>query len=283
MNEYITLKNGDKIPTLGVGTWYLGEPRSYKTDLEAMKTALDIGVTLIDTAEMYGEGRAESLIGEAIRGLKREDLYIVSKVYPHNAGKKNIRNSLFNSMKRMGVTYLDMYLLHWRGSVPLAETVLCMEEFKKEGLIKNWGVSNFDTSDMKELFNVPQGENCAVNQVLYHLGSRGIDFDLVPWLKEHNVPVMAYCPMAQGGDLKRSLLTNNVLLSVASKYNISVQELLLKFVTLQDNMIAIPRSGNSEHVKKNWFIKDLVIDKQDIELIEQEFPKPTRKTYLDIV
>ncbi len=283
MSDLIKLKNGDFIPTLGIGTWYLGEPNSYKTDLEALKTALEIGVTLIDTAEMYGDGRAELLIGEALKGQCRKDLYIVSKVYPHNAGKKNMRTSLMNSMERMGIDYLELYLLHWRGNVPLAETVQCMEELKAEGLIKNWGVSNFDTRDMKELFSVPNGENCAVNQVLYHLGSRGIDFDLVPWLKEHNVPVMAYCPMAQGGDLKRTLLTNDVLVTIANKYNISIQELLLKFVTLQDNMIAIPRSGNSEHVKKNWFIKDVIIDRKDIELLEKEFPKPTQKTYLDIV
>ncbi len=280
--EYITLKNGDKIPTLGVGTWYLGE-RKYKTDLEALRTALDIGVKLIDTAEMYGNGRAEELIGEAIKGYNREELYIVSKVYPQNAGRKNIKKSLMDSMTRMGVDYLDMYLLHWRGSVPLAETVICMEELKREGLIRNWGVSNFDTSDMKELFSVPYGDNCAVNQVLYHLGSRGIDFDLVPWLKNKNVPVMAYCPMAQGGDLNNDLIRNKTLTSIAQKYKISVQELLLKFVTLQDNMIAIPRSGNSEHIKKNWFIKDLNIDEEDIKLMEKEFPKPTRKTYLDIV
>ncbi len=283
MADCLVLKNGEKIPNFGIGTWYLGELHSYKTDLEALKTALDIGVSLIDTAEMYGDGKAETLIGDAIKDYKRSELYIVSKVYPHNASKKKMRTSLMNSIKRMGVEYLDMYLLHWRGSVPLAETVACLEDLKNEGLIKNWGVSNFDTSDMKELFDVPNGDKCAVNQVLYHLGSRGIEYDLVPWLKEHNIPIMAYCPMAQGGDLKKSLLTNETLNFVANKYNISIQELLLKFVTLQDNIIAIPRSGNSEHIKKNWFVKDITISPEDIELLELAFPKPTQKTYLDIV
>ncbi len=282
MEQFITLKNGDKIPTLGVGTWYLGE-RKYKTDLEALKTALDIGVTLIDTAEMYGDGRAEELIGEAIKGVDREKLYIVSKVYPHNAGKKNIKTSLLKSMERMGIEYIDMYLLHWRGSVPLSETVICMEALKKEGLIRNWGVSNFDTKDMQELLQVPYGDNCAVNQVLYHLGSRGIEFDLIPFLKKNNIPVMAYCPMAQAGDLKSELIYNKKLISIAEKYKISVIELLLKFVTLQEDMIVIPRSGNSEHIKKNWFIKDIEIDKEDIIAMDKEFPAPKRKTYLDIV
>ncbi len=282
MKNYITLKNGDMIPTLGIGTWYLGEKR-YKTDLEAIKTALDIGVTLIDTAEMYGDGRAEELIGDAIRGVDRERLYIVSKVYPHNAGKKNIKKSLLKSMERMGVKYIDMYLLHWRGSIPLSETVLCMEMLKKEGLIRNWGVSNFDTSDMKELLSVPYGDNCAVNQVLYHLGSRGIEYELMPFLKKHGIHVMAYCPMAQAGDLKTELIYNKKLMRIAEKYNITVAELLLKFVTLQEDMIVIPRSGNSEHIKKNWFIRDVKVSEKDIEEMNKEFPAPKRKTYLDIV
>ncbi|MFV0440290.1 MAG: aldo/keto reductase [Lachnospirales bacterium] len=278
----IKLKDGSTIPKLGIGSWYLGESR-YKKDLEALKTALDIGVTLIDTAEMYGSGKAEKLIGEAIKDVDRSKLYLVSKVYPHNAGKNNIRKSLLTSMDNMGVDYLDMYLLHWRGQVPLSETVMCMEELKAEGLIKNWGVSNFDTDDMIELFNVPNGEKCALNQVLYHLGSRGVEYSLMPWLKEHNVPLMAYCPMAQGGDLNRNLLQSKILKSVAQKYDISTQQLLLKFVLEQDNVIAIPRSGNSNHIKENWYIKDVVISKEDLDILESEFPAPSRKTFLDIV
>lgn len=282
MQEFLTLKNGDTIPKLGIGTWYLGE-YNYKTDLDALKTALDIGVTLIDTAEMYGNGNAEKLIGDAIKDVKREDLYLISKVYPHNAGRKNIKNSLMKSMQNMNTDYLDMYLLHWRGSIPLSETVECMESLKKAGYIKNWGVSNFDTSDMKELMTVKDGKKCAVNQVLYHLGSRGIEYDLMPWLKEHNIPLMAYCPMAQGGDLQRALLSNPVLKSIAKKYKISVVELLLKFVIEQDNTIAIPRSGSPIHIKENWNIKDLVIDKDDLDELNIQFPSPDKKVHLDIV
>lgn len=278
----IKLKDGTLIPKLGVGTWYLGE-ENYESDLEALKTALDIGVVLIDTAEMYGNGNAELLIGDAIRNANRSNLYLVSKVYPHNAGRKNIRKSLLKSMENMGVNYLDMYLLHWRGGVPLSETVECMEELKAEGLIKNWGVSNFDTNDMIELFSVKNGSNCAINQVLYHLGSRGVEYDLMPWLKEHNIPLMAYCPMAQGGDLKKALLKNETLKTIAKKYNISVQQLLLKFVLEQDNVVAIPRSGNPTHIKENWFIKDLKISSDDLQIMNKEFPAPDKKTYLDIV
>lgn len=282
MQDYISLNNGDKIPTFGIGTWFLGE-KHYKTDLDAMKKALEIGVRLIDTAEMYGNGRAEMLIGDAVKDANRKDLYLVSKVYPHNAGRKNIRNSLMQSLENMKTDYLDMYLLHWRGSVPLLETVCCMEEFKKEGLIKNWGVSNFDTRDMKELFSVPYGDRCALNQVLYHLGSRGVEYDLMPWLKKHNVPLMAYCPMAQGGDLQRELTKNKVLIEIAKKYDISVIQLLLKFVLEQENVIAIPRSGNRKHIVENYEIKDLIIDKEDLAIMDKEFPAPNRKVYLDIV
>lgn len=282
MQEYFTLINGDKIPKLGVGTWFLGD-RAYKTDLEALKKGLEIGITLIDTAEMYGNGNAEKLVGDAISGADREKLYLVSKVLPSNAGKGNIRNSLMKTLKNMKTDYLDLYLIHWRGSVPLAESVACMEEFKKEGLIKNWGVSNFDTSDMLELFRVPNGENCAVNQVLYHLGSRGVEFDLLPLLKQHKIPLMAYCPMAQAGSLQSELIYDDTVISIAKKYNISAISLLLKFVLEQDNMIAIPRSGNSNHIVKNWEIKDLEISKEDIQKLNKAFPAPKRKTYLDIV
>ncbi len=282
MGNFITLNNGEIIPKLGIGTWFLGE-QNYKKDKEALQTALEIGVTLIDTAEMYGSGKAEKLIGDVITSADRKKLYLVSKVYPHNAGRKNIRTSLLKSMENMGTDYLDLYLLHWKGNVPLSETVECMEEFKKEGLIKNWGVSNFDTSDMIELLEVKNGDNCAVNQVLYHLGSRGIEFDLLPLLKKHNIPVMAYCPIAQGGHLNSQLYTNITVKSIADKYNISVAEVLLKFVVAQDNMIAIPRSGSIEHIRKNWYIQDIEISIEDIEQLSKAFPAPKSKTYLDIV
>ena len=232
--QYIKLKDGTLMPKLGMGTWCLGDHQSEKNkEIDALRAGMDAGIQMIDTAEMYGEGRAEELVGEAVKGYKREDLFLVSKVYPHNAGKKKIYQSVERSLKRLGTDYLDLYLLHWRGSVPLSETVECMEDLVRKGRIRNWGVSNFDTDDMEELIQVDSGENCVINQVLYHLGSRGIEYDLLPWLKEHEIPVMAYCPLAQAGSLRRDMTENAVLKKIASQYGITVIQLLIAFVMHQ--------------------------------------------------
>ena len=175
-------------------------------------------MTLIDSAEMYGEGAAEHLVGQAIRGYDRERLYLVSKVYPFHAGRHDIFQSCENSLRRMGTDYLDLYLLHWRGSVPLAETVACMEELKAKGRIRSWGVSNLDTADMEELFEVTGGTSCLTDQVLYHLGSRGVEYDLLPWLRRHKMPLMAYCPLAQGGGLRRGLLASPAVRAAAQAH-----------------------------------------------------------------
>lgn len=165
---------------------------------------------LLDTAKMYGDGDSERLVGKAIKG-RRDDVFLVSKVYPHHAGLDMIAKACENSLKRLGTDHLDLYLLHWRGRVPLAETIEGMEKLRKEGKIVRWGVSNFDTDDMKELWNTTNGKNCMTNQVLYHLGSRGIEYDLLPWQREHHMPIMAYSPLAQGGTLRRQLLTEEIL------------------------------------------------------------------------
>lgn len=284
MQKFITLKNGAQMPRLGMGAWQLGDDKaSRSSELEALQAGIDAGMTLIDTAEMYGSGRSEELVGEAIRGYDREKLFIVSKVYPHNAGKGMIESSAENSLKRLGTDYLDMYLLHWRGSIPLSHTVQCMESLVKQGIIRSWGVSNFDTDDMEELMRVPGGENCAVDQVLYHLGSRGIEYDLMPWLKRNNIPVMAYCPIAQAGALRASLLKSPVLNQIAERYGISIVRLLLMFVLKQENVIAIPRSSKKEHVTENSRALDFELSDEDMALINGEFPPPSRKMYLDIV
>ena len=200
----ITLAAGDIVPALGQGTWYLGDdPAKRAQEVSALRTGMGAGMRLIDTAEMYGDGRSEKLVGEAIAAAPREELFLVSKVLPENAGEKHICQCCDATMNRMGVDYLDLYLLHWRGSVPLAETVRCLEQLKELGKIKNWGVSNFDIGDMEELWRIPGGRNCQVNQVLYHMGSRGIEYSLLPWMREHRVALMAYCPLAQGGSLRR--------------------------------------------------------------------------------
>ncbi len=198
MKRMVRLANGHTVPAIGLGTWYLGEnPATWNKELEALRTGIDTGMTLIDTAEMYGSGRSERLVGEAISGMNRESLFVVSKVLPQNAGKSRIFSSCRASLKRLGTSYLDLYLLHWRGGVPLSETVSCMEELKKEGLIRDWGVSNFDLEDMEELWQVKSGQKCLVNQVLYHMGSRGIEYSLLPWMESHHVSLMAYCPLAR--------------------------------------------------------------------------------------
>ncbi len=284
MDRAVTLPDGTKVPAIGQGTWFLGERRNrWEQEKETLLTGIEHGMTLIDTAEMYGDGKAEELVGAAIRGLDRSSLFLVSKVYPHNAGRKNIFRSCTDSLKRMGTDYMDMYLLHWRGGIPLEETVECMEQLKKEGKIRRWGVSNFDAEDMEELFLVPGGENCAVNQVLYHAASRGIEYDLLPWMNMHGVPVMAYCPLAQGGDLKRGLYENRVLTSIAQSHNATVSQILLAFAIRSGQVIAIPRTATPAHAAENSSAMNLVLTEEELTQIDREYPAPTRKVGLDIV
>ena len=280
----VQLKNGAMIPKLGMGTWYMGEdPFKAKNEIESLRLGVELGVNLIDTAEMYGEGLSEELIGEAIRPLDREKLFLVSKVYPFNAGRRSIFHSCENTLRRLGTDHLDLYLLHWKGSIPLAETVECMEKLKADGKIRMWGVSNFDTRDMKELWNVPNGQNCVVNQVLYHLGSRGIEFDLLPWMREHQVAAMGYCPLAQKGSLRRGMVQDKNLLTVASRHNASPMQILLAFALRQENLIPIPKAGTPEHIRLNVAAQEIVLTDDDLALLERSFPAPKRKTYLDIV
>ena len=271
------------MPKLGMGTWYLGDdPKKEQQEIEALRAGLDSGISLIDTAEMYGSGRSERLIGKAIEGYDREKLFIVSKVLPGNAGKRRIFRSLEDTLQRLNTKYLDLYLLHWRGSVPFRETVECMEEMLSQGLIKGWGVSNLDTDDMQELSRVPKGKNCLVDQVLYHLGSRGIEYDLLPWMEKNDVACMAYCPLAQAGSLRKDLVHSPAVVKAAKKHNITPIQVLLAFTLLRDNVISIPRSGKKEHVLQNRAVKDVVLDDEDIHTLNAAFPAPAHKTYLDI-
>lgn len=283
MNRTVTLKDGTVVPALGQGTWFLGENRmSYQAEKEALQAGVSAGMTLLDTAEMYGEGKAECLIGDAIRGMDREKLFLVSKVYPHNAGRRHIFKSCMASMERMGVDYIDLYLLHWRGGIPLSETVACMEQLKKEGKIRRWGVSNFDTDDMEELWRVPGGQNCAVNQVLYHVGSRGIEYDLLPWMREHGVALMAYCPLAQGGDLKRGLYESPVLKEIAVNHHATVSQVLLAFTLRDGHTISIPRTGKKAHTLENAGADSLILTEEELKRIDLAYPAPDRKVFLDM-
>lgn len=284
MQNDIKLKDGALLPRIGLGTWLLGDKiENRQQEIEALQAGIDMGIKVIDTAEMYGQGRSEQLVGQAISKYDREDIFLVSKVLPHNAGRQSIRKSLQQSLHFLNTGYLDLYLLHWRGPIPLRETVECMEELVSDGKIRRWGVSNFDVDDMEELINIPGGENCAVNQVLYHLGSRGVEYDLLPWLEQHDIPLMAYCPLAQAGDLREELLGSRELQNIADKYQISVLQLLLAFVLQKRNVFAIPRSGKKEHVLANWEVRDLILEQEDMEIINEVFPAPKRKVPLDVV
>lgn len=282
MNQ-ITLNDGTMVPGLGMGTWFLGEGRRSGAEEEAaLRTGLDLGVTLIDTAEMYGNGRAEELVGRTISGYDREKLFVVSKVFPHNAGRRNMQKACENSLRRMNTDYMDLYLLHWRGSVPLQETVDCMEELIHQGKIKRWGVSNLDLEDMEELFRCNGGEACAVNQVLYHLGSRGVEHSLLPWMEQHRVAMMAYCPLAQGGQLRRQLLTSPVVAQVAQESGMTPMQVLLAFVMAQEGTIAIPRTGSAEHAKLNAQVADRPLSEDALAQLNRAFPAPSRRVPLDM-
>lgn len=282
--DTVELPDGTPMPRFGMGTWFLGESAAKHDDeLAALRTGLDAGVTLIDTAEMYGSGAAERLAGEAIRGYDRESLFLVSKVYPHNAGDPEIFESVEASLERLGTDYLDLYLLHWRGSVPLAETVECMEQLVGDGLIRHWGVSNFDVDDLEELFAVPDGERCAVNQDLYHLGSRGVEYAVLPWMRSVGMPLMAYCPLAQAGDLRRGLTNDPAVVEVARRHGATPLQILLAFVLRDPMAIAIPRSGKPEHVLENVRACEIELSDDDLALLSRSFPAPGYPMPLDIV
>ena len=232
---------------------------------------------------MFGDGAAEELVGRAIQGLDRDKLFLVSKVYPFNAGRGDIRVSCEDSLMRMKTDHLDLYLLHWRGSVPLAETVECMEELKEDGLIRAWGVSNLDTDDMQELFAQPDGTHCAANQVLYNVGSRGIEYDLLPLMRQHQIPVMAYCPLAQAGRLRRGLLNHPALRQIAGEHHATVPQILLAFLLAQPGVLPIPRTGSAQHAQQNAAAAEIRLSAEELALLDAAFPKPKRKTRLEIV
>ena len=283
MKHIVRLKNGAEVPALGLGTWYLGDDAGRRArEIAALRTGIEKGMTLIDTAEMYGGGRSERLVGEAIKGTERGRLFIVSKVLPNNAGRRGIFRSCEESLKRLGTDYLDLYLLHWRGSVPLAETVECMEKLERDGLIRGWGVSNFDTDDMDELRRVKGGDGCLVNQVLYHAASRGIEYSLLPQMRERGVALMAYCPLAQGGSLRRGLFRSRALNDIAARRGATVAQILLAWAIRGGNTVAIPRSSSPEHTAENAGADAIELTAEELAAIDREFAPPRRKEPLDI-
>ena len=275
--------NGGSMPALGMGTWFLGEGRRpMDEEADAICAGIDAGLRLIDTAEMYGDGGAERMVGRVLQRRSRDGLCIVSKVYPHNAGRNQIFRACERSLSRMGTDHIDIYLLHWRGSVPLQETVDCMEDLVRQGKILRWGVSNFDLEDMQELFSCASGANCAVNQDLYHLGSRGIDYVLRPWQEEHGVATMAYCPLAQAGRLRSGLIKNAVVREVAQEEGLTPMQVLLGFTLAQDRMVSIPRTGSAEHMLLNAAMAEHPLSEESLSRLNAAFPAPTRRVGLDM-
>ncbi|TIP05041.1 MAG: aldo/keto reductase [Mesorhizobium sp.] len=274
----LKLPSGEAVPVLGQGTWKMGEDRRCRTDeVAALKLGLDLGITLIDTAEMYASGGAEEVVAEAIAG-RRDETFLVSKVLPSNASRAGVKRACEASLKRLSTDRIDLYLLHWPGSVPLSETVEAFEALKAEGKIRYWGVSNFDTEEMEDLAGLPSGGNVQTNQVLYNLSRRGPEFDLAPWCAERGIPLMAYSPVEQG-----ALARNARLEAVASRHNATAAQIALAWVMAQPGVIAIPKAGRQEHVRQNAAALDIKLTPEDFAELDRAFPPPTRKRRLEMI
>lgn len=273
----VVLPGGEAVPALGQGTWYMGEQAARAAEeIAALRLGIELGATLVDTAEMYGDGRTEKLVGEALAGL-RDNVFLVSKVYPHNAGRGDVVAACERSLKRLGTDRLDLYLLHWRGSHPFEETIEGFEALQKAGKIRHWGVSNLDTDDMEDLLDAGGGA-CAVDQVLYNPGRRGPEFDLLPFLRTRNIPVMAYSPIEQAG-----LPRDGALGAVARKHGVDPYQVALAWVMRTPDVIAIPKASRTAHVRANVAAADLVLDAEDLKAIDAEFRPPTRKRSLEML
>ncbi|MEQ5801482.1 aldo/keto reductase [Halomonas sp. H10-9-1] len=275
------------LPAIGQGTWYMGEGLAPRSDeIRALQHGLAMGLTLIDTAEMYADGGAEEVVGEALAG-RRDEAFLVSKVYPWNAGRESAIAACEASLKRLRTDHLDLYLLHWPGSIPLEETLEAFERLREAGKIRRFGVSNFDVDELATLHGLPGGEACAVNQVLYHLGSRGIEHSLLPWQREQGMPTMAYCPLAQAGGLRADLLTHPEVMAIAARLGVTPAQVLLAWairpVEGRRDVIAIPKAVRMEHVMQNAVALHVRLDDDALARLEAAFPTPNRKMALDIV
>jgi diketogulonate reductase-like aldo/keto reductase len=266
----VVLADGAPVPALGLGTWHMGErKRERGREIAALQLGLDLGMTLIDTAEMYADGGAEEVVGAAIAG-RREQAFVVSKVYPHNATARGTEAACERSLRRLRIDCIDLYLLHWRGRVPLAETVDAFERLRRDGKIARWGVSNFDVDDMDELFALPDGGRCAANQVLYHLGARGIEWQLLDLCRARQIAVMAYSPLGQG-----DLATHRALVRIARGLGVSAAQVALAFVLSRPGVIAIPKSASADHVREVRAAADVRLDAATLQALDAAFPPPS--------
>ena len=282
----VTFPSGEERPALGLGTWRFGEQAARAAaEVGALRLALDMGYRVIDTAEMYGDGGAETVLGQALGGalregprhLARDDLFIVSKVLPQHAGEAAVVAACERSLRRLTLEHIDLYLLHWRGDTPLAETVRGFEQLQRRGLIRQWGVSNFDVADLRELAAVPGGAACAANQVHYSLGARGAEFDLLPWQRLHQMPLMAYSPIDQG-----DLADHPALRPVAERHRATPAQVALAWVLREPGVMALPKAGNAVHLRQNWAAARLRLDAADLASIDNGFTPPRRKLPLSV-
>jgi diketogulonate reductase-like aldo/keto reductase len=275
---FVQLPSGETIAALGQGTWYLGEsPDERNREIASLRLGIDLGMTVIDTAEMYGNGAAETLVGEAIAG-RRSDVFIVDKVLPHHATREGTLRACEASLSRLGVDDIDLYLLHWPGGVPLVETIAGFEELKRRGMIRHWGVSNFDTDDMIELSRITGADEVQTNQVLYNLTRRGPEYALLPWLSQNAMPVMAYSPIEQG-----RLLGHPALQPIAQRHDATPGQIALAWVLHRNGVIAIPRARTPDHVRQNAAARDIELTPADVEELDRAFPPPTRARPLEVL
>ncbi|GGI54982.1 aldo/keto reductase [Oxalicibacterium solurbis] len=273
-----TLPSGETVPVLGQGTWFMGDHRNRRAEeIATLRTGLDLGMTLIDTAEMYGDGASEELVGEAING-RRDEVFLVSKVLPSNASRNGTIAACERSLRRLGTDRLDLYLLHWRGRTPFAETIEAFEKLQRDGKIRRWGVSNMDVHDMKELLRAPGGDAVATNQVLYNLTRRGIEFDLLPQAQQRGLPLMAYSPIEQG-----RLSHYPEVQDVAERHGVTPAQVALAWVLRQQGVIAIPKASKVEHVQQNHAALDLQLTEQDLSELDEAFPPPSSPEPLEML
>ena len=279
MTRVVALPDGTNVPALGQGTWHMGERGgAAKAEVAALRLGIDLGMTLIDTAEMYGSGGAEQVVAQAIAG-QRDKIFLVSKVSPHNASRTGVGAACERSLKRLGTDRIDLYLLHWPGSHPLEDTVIAFEELKAAGKIGAWGVSNFDVQEMQSLMRIKEGAACATNQVLYHPDSRGIEYDLLPWCAQHRMSVMAYSPVGQGGRLLRSA----ALAAVAKRHNATPAQIAIAWGLRHPHVISIPKAVDATHLRQNAAAGDITLTQEDLAAIDAAHPPPRRKQSLGML
>ena len=274
----IELPSGQTIPVLGMGTWRMGENgQRRQSEVEALRHGLALGLTLIDTAEMYGEGEAEEVVAEAV-GTHRSNVFLVSKVYPHNASKQGAIAACESSLKRLNTDYIDLYLLHWRGSYPLAETLEAFQTLQRSGKIRDYGVSNFDADDMQKAVGLPGGRSIATNQVLYNLTRRGVELELLPWCQQQNIPMMAYSPIEQG-----RLLDDKMLEKIAQEKGVSAAQIAIAWLLHKDNVIVIPKASRIEHVEQNYAAMNITLSAEDLATLDEAFPAPSQPIPLEML